>query len=202
LYEISKAVLTDARFFCLTQEAPEAPFPIHENPSGIGDLPTDTISYPGHPTWGDGIFTVGLGVNSADGNISCQTFGCSDSADAFFIEVPVGLEITHIHSEADPGDAERFILAEVSGANLFNNVAFSTFDFLGILGAGLYDMRVVNGQQRVDGEWVGFGSTGGNWELTFTVQNASPVLLPAAVWLFGSALTGLGFITRKSKKAV
>jgi len=31
------------------------------------------------------------------------------------IEVLVGLEITHIHAGADPGDAERFILAEAMG---------------------------------------------------------------------------------------
>ncbi len=34
---------------------------------------------------------------------------------------------------------------------------------------------------------------------SYLVRQASPVPLPAAFWLFGSALAGLGLITRKRK---
>ena len=65
---------------------------------------------------------------------------------------------------------------------------------------GFYDIATVNHMYpalRSDYIHSATGSATGKGEWTVT---PAPVPLPAAVWLFGSALAGLGFISRKKNK--
>ena len=69
----------------------------------------------------------------------------------------------------------------------------------GCSGDGFYDMAAVSHKYpalRSDYIHSTTGSATGKGEWTVT---PAPVPLPAAVWLFGSALAGLGFISRKKK---
>jgi len=174
-------------------------------PPTLGELPDDVSAYPGDPNWGDGIIDlVGVGTpgetNNAIGDFSCMGFGCFDNADVFFINIPVGLEVTNIHMEANPGDAERFILTEVgSASSIFNITAFSTFDYTNTLNTGLYLVEAVNGQQKEDGIISGFGSAGGNWRMEFLTASASPVPIPASFVLMISGLFSFGWFAKLKK---
>lgn len=84
-------------------------------------------------------------------------------------------------------------LATFSGLGAGSSVGFNaTLDTLTV---GLFNAQYILNLSDAD---LGASTTRSNYQLTLNlVGNVAPVPIPAAVWLFGSALAGLGVVGRK-----
>jgi len=106
------------------------------------------------------------------------------------------------------GNPFAFYGADVSGTSL-NGTADS--GYYGLVAGGAHPLGPYAAGAVGTGDWgnldevrfevYSYGVVGGFDALSITIDNvnASVVPVPAAVWLFGSALAGLGWMRRKSK---
>lgn len=99
---------------------------------------------------------------------------------------PAGTDITGTTNPNGFGGAGglTFVLDDV----LNNNAVFTAQ-------AGVIYSIYLGGFQG--GDWT---TTRDNYQLEILGQNAAPVPIPAAVWLFGSALAGMGVVGRRKDK--
>jgi hypothetical protein len=145
--------------------------------------------------------TSGNLPDSGAGSLSVTSAQVAVTTDDFDVLVPVGSAATFANPIS--WDATGAITAPASGATLWNVSSAPLASF--ILGsgtasqtdAGLLEIVATGtltllGYDDTPGSFV-FNETG----LTFSSQTVSEVPLPAAVWLFGTALLGLGAIRRR-----
>ncbi|MET0069795.1 MAG: hypothetical protein ABW096_07115 [Candidatus Thiodiazotropha sp.] len=172
---------------------------------------TEATDFPGSTSFGAGAFTVGtldLGTNRISGTLSSEcvagTFACNmvpgtDSQDSFLLQIDQNTRIdtlfvstsnvtgpTGFSSSFDLRDASTILVSEPDMA--INGTTGNLLD--SALGAGLYSLSLI-GRQALGA---------GLYTLDWSVEvNASPVPIPAAIWLFGTGLLGLFGVSKYKK---
>jgi hypothetical protein len=147
--------------------------------------------------------TSGNLPDSGAGDLAITFAQVAVTTDDFAGLVPTGSAATFANPIS--WDATGAITAPASGATLWNVSSAPLASF--ILGSGTASQTdaglleiVATGTLTL----LGFDDTPGSFVfnetgLTFSAQTVSEVPLPAAVWLFGSALLGLGGLARRCK---
>jgi len=105
-----------------------------------------------------------------------------------------------INTNKNAGGGFGFFDFETKGAGNSRTLTLS-FSIANVLGDTIADYArgdVEDGGEFFSAHIGGFGEDG---ELSTKVAGSSPVPVPAAVWLLGSALGGLGFMSRKRTSA-
>lgn len=135
-----------------------------------------------------GTLTLDFGTVTQGSSLSPLAFSVFNLADPN----RVGLDLDSVSGSGDTStittDLTPFSnLAQGSG-NLFNA-------FLNTATLGSFTAQYILNLSDAD---VGASSTRGNYQITLNLKgNVAPVPVPAALWLFGSALAGLGAIRRR-----
>lgn len=169
---------------------------------------TETFSqqssdFPTVPGVGPGIrvgvpFVLDVGINNIAGSFCCGADGLQstgDEADSFQFIVPVGLEVTNVLGTSGSPDGGHLTISLTGGALLIDLLNGGGPNLTGgglLLSAGLYDFTFDNIFQQ------------GSWGVNMTVEVASgmsPVPIPAAIWLFATALIGLVGFSKRRKTA-
>lgn len=139
-------------------------------------------------------FVLDVGINRIAGSFCCAADGGrADLADSFQFIVPVGLEVTNVLGTSNNPDGGRLKISLSGGGalliDLVNGIGPNLTGGGLSLGAGFYDFTFGNNLQQ------------GRWGVNMSVSNASVVPVPAAIWLFGTALAGLVGFGKRRKTA-
>lgn len=136
--------------------------------------------------------TLDFGTVTQGASVSPLAFGLFNLADVD----RAGLDLDSVIGSGDTGTLGTD-LAAFSGLAQGDSNSFSASIDTSLV--GLFSAQYVLNLSDAD---VGASSTRGTYQLTLNLLgNVTPVPVPAALWLFGSALAGMGIIGRRGAKA-
>ena len=183
--------------------------------AGAGGVPGGAIYYDelndGDISWG--FFTLGEGINIISGTMTYRPANNSFDFDNFDFEVPAGMQLVTVEYDwfvtdrVDPsGPSFGIGLDAEDGTNTpwskYIDVTSQNGDGWewimapgdAPLGEGTYSFNHSLWQNGGDDSVIG-----GDWDYGL-VMEVTPVPVPAAAWLFGSSLLGLGLAGRRRKQ--
>lgn len=154
-----------------------------------------------------GLFNLVAGTNTFEGSV----FTPGDSSDVFLIGIGANQTLTgasiNFATNASPFNP-LFAFPGPQWTLEESSTTPTIFNIQPLNSPGVYDAPSFSRDEGIYSVLLGNGTFGMNngdpvdYTMTFTVTEVNPVPLPAAVWLFGSALMGVaGVGYRRKKKA-